>query len=82
VTETVDLQVPLHRRGCGQRLLDAAVAHARSLRLEALRLSARLGTGLPEFYAARGWTEVGRWPGGVRLAPGDDRDEVLFQRVL
>lgn len=72
----------LQGRGGGGRLLDAAVTHARSLRLDRLRLSARSGTGLPEYYAARGWTEVGRWPGAVRLAPGEDRDEVLFQRLL
>lgn len=25
-----------------------------------------------------GRREVGRWPGALRLAPGDDRDEVLM----
>jgi acetyltransferase len=69
-------------QGLGGRLLDAAVAHGRSLGLERLLLSARSGTGLEGFYAARGWTEVGRWPGCLRVAPGDDRDEVWFQRVL
>lgn len=72
----------LQRRGCGARLLDAAVAHARSLRMERLRLSARSGTGLPEFYTARGFSEVGRWPNGLLVGPGDYRDEVLFQREL
>jgi GNAT superfamily N-acetyltransferase len=72
----------LQGRGCGGRLLDAAVAHARSMRMERLRLSCRSGTGLPEFYAAQGWTEVGRWPDGLLIAPGDYRDEVLFQREL
>jgi GNAT superfamily N-acetyltransferase len=72
----------LQRRGHGRWLLDAAVAHGRSLGLERLRLSARSGTGLPEFYTACGWTEVGRWPRGIRVAPGDYRDEVHFQREL
>ncbi len=69
----------LHGRGWGGRLLDAVVAHSRSLGLEQLLLSARSGTPLPAYYAARGWTEVGRWPGAVRVGPGDDRDEVWFQ---
>jgi GNAT superfamily N-acetyltransferase len=69
-------------QGLGGRLLDAAVAYSRSLGLERLLLSVHSGTGLEGCYAARGWTEVGRWPGCVRVAPGDDRDEVWFQRVL
>jgi len=39
--------------------------------LERLLLSVHSGTGLEGCYAARGWTEVGRWPGCVRVAPGD-----------
>ena len=69
-------------QGWGARLLDAAVSHARSMRLEQLLLSARSGTGLPEYYAARGWTEVGRWPRAVRVDTDDYRDEVWFQRLL
>jgi hypothetical protein len=46
--------------------------------LEQLRLAVRGGTGLEHFYARLGWTVIGRWPGALRLAPGDDRDEILM----
>jgi hypothetical protein len=46
--------------------------------LEQLRLAVRGGTGLEHFYARLGWTVNGRWPGALRLAPGDDRDEILM----
>ena len=46
--------------------------------LEQLHLAARGGMGLERFYARLGWREIGRWPGALRLAPGDDRDEVLM----
>jgi len=46
--------------------------------LEQLHLAARGGMGLEHFYAKLGRREIGRWPGAVRLAPGDDRDEVLM----
>jgi hypothetical protein len=46
--------------------------------LEQLHLAARAGMGLEEFYGRLGWREVGRWPGALRLGPGDDRDEVLM----
>lgn len=48
------------------------------LRLEQLRLELRSGQGLEGFYESCGWQEVGRWPGALRLGPGDDRDEVLM----
>ena len=46
--------------------------------LEQLHLAARGGMGLERFYAKLGWREIGRWPGALRLAPGDDCDEVLM----
>jgi hypothetical protein len=46
--------------------------------LEQLHLAVRGGTGLEHFYARLGWRETGRWPGALRLAPGDDRDEILM----
>ncbi|MEU7817989.1 GNAT family N-acetyltransferase [Pseudonocardia sp. NPDC049154] len=72
----------LQGRGLGGRLLDAAVTRAAELGLAQLILSARGGTGLPAWYAARGWTEVGRVPGALRLGPGDVRDEHWFQREI
>jgi hypothetical protein len=46
--------------------------------LEQLHLAARGGMGLEDFYSRLGWQEIGRWPGALRLGPGDDRDEVLM----
>lgn len=63
-------------RGYGARLLTEAVVAARRLGLEALHLTVRGGTGTEAFYAARGFREVGRLPRALRLAPGDDRDEI------
>ena len=34
--------------------------------------------GLEDFYGRLGWKEIGRWPGALRLASDDDRDEVLM----
>jgi hypothetical protein len=34
--------------------------------------------GWPRFYQRLGWEVTGRWPGALRLAPGDDRDEILM----
>ena len=59
-------------RGHGKALLDAAVAHATTMGLEYLMLSARGGTDLPRFYTAQGWTPVGVWPGTLRIGPGPD----------
>lgn len=68
----------LQGRGLGTVLLDAAVAHARETGLAMLTLGARGGTPLPAFYAARGFVEYGRLPGGVLLSPEDARDVHLF----
>ncbi|ANY05472.1 GNAT family N-acetyltransferase [Pseudonocardia sp. HH130630-07] len=68
--------------GLGTALLAAAVELGREIGAELLTLGARGGTPLPAFYAARGFAEYGRLPGGVRLAPGDDRDIHLFARPL
>lgn len=46
--------------------------------LEQLHLAARGGMGLERFYAKLGWREIGRWPGTLRLAPGEDCDEILM----
>lgn len=48
------------------------------LKLEQLHLAARGGEGLEDFYERLGWRETGRWPGALRLAPDDTRDEVLM----
>jgi acetyltransferase len=72
----------LQGRGLGRALLDAAATHARALGLAQLLLSTRGGTSLPGYYAALGWTEVGRFPAALRVGPGDMRDEHWFQLDL
>jgi GNAT superfamily N-acetyltransferase len=67
----------------GQGIGSALMVHARQVArsqmgLEQLRLAVRGGTGLEHFYARLGWAVAGRWPGALRLAPGDDRDEILM----
>ncbi len=74
------VQVHPARQGAGLgRVLRAGVhAIARDEGLEFLRLGARDGTGADTFYRLLGYEEVGRLPGAIRVAPGDDRDELLL----
>lgn len=75
------LQVDPTRQGrrIGSALLAEAARHARDdLGLERLFLSVRSGTGLDGWYARRGYKEVARLPGVLRLAAGDDRDEIVM----
>ncbi|GAA1220170.1 GNAT family N-acetyltransferase [Kitasatospora nipponensis] len=65
-------------RGYGVRLLAEAERIARTWGLSGLRLTARGGMGLEAFYARCGYREVGRVPGAIRVAPGDDRDDITF----
>ncbi|MEV5432867.1 GNAT family N-acetyltransferase [Streptomyces sp. NPDC052701] len=71
---------PRHQgKGHGRDLLAAAADAARTLDgIEAIRLTCRGGLGLERFYASCGYKEVGRVPGAIRLAPGDDRDDVVM----
>ncbi|MFI7146970.1 GNAT family N-acetyltransferase [Nonomuraea sp. NPDC050022] len=66
-------------RGIGAALMHRVRHLAREeMGLEQLHLAARGGVGLEDFYGRQGWKEVGRWPGALRLARGDDRDEILM----
>jgi GNAT superfamily N-acetyltransferase len=71
---------PRHQgRGYGRDLLTAAEEAARSLDgIEAIRLTCRGGNGLERCYGSCGYKEVGRVPGAIRVAPGDDRDDVFM----
>jgi GNAT superfamily N-acetyltransferase len=71
---------PEHRsRGIGTALMHELRRIARDeMGLEQLHLAARGGVGLEDFYTRLGWRETGRWPGKLRLAPDDTRDEVLM----
>ena len=66
-------------QGIGSTLMTRARHVAREeMGLEQLHLALRGGTGLERFYRRLGWQVVGSWPGALRIAPGDDRDEILM----
>ncbi len=72
------------RRGANLGALLMAGLHraARARGVELVTLDYRGGTGLGEFYTRYGYTEVGRVPGAIRVAPGDERDGVIMARAL
>jgi GNAT superfamily N-acetyltransferase len=65
-------------RGHGAALMSEAERIGRAWGLAALHVTVRGGLGLESFYHRLGYREVGRLPGALRVAPGDDRDEVLM----
>jgi GNAT superfamily N-acetyltransferase len=65
-------------RGYGRAIMSEAVRMAESLGLEQLHIEVRSGQGIEKFYSSLGWRIVGRWPLALRVAPGDNRDEVLM----
>ncbi|MFF6997988.1 GNAT family N-acetyltransferase [Streptomyces sp. NPDC008313] len=71
---------PRHQgRGYGRDLLAAAGEAAAGFDgIEAIRLTCRGGLGLERFYASCGYKEVGRVPDAIRVAPGDDRDDITM----
>lgn len=76
---TVMVDPALQGGGSGRALMDAVADAARTMGgVEAIRLSCRGGLGLEHFYAACGYKEVGRVPGAIRVAQGDDRDDITM----
>jgi GNAT superfamily N-acetyltransferase len=72
-------QPAFRNQGIGSALMHQLRRIARDeMGLEQLHLAARGGAGLEDFYTRLGWRETGRWPGKLRLAPGDTRDEILM----
>lgn len=71
---------PRHQgMGYGRDLMAAAADAARGFEgIEAIRLTCRGGTGVDRFYGACGYKEVGRVPGAIRVADGDDRDDITM----
>ena len=65
-------------RQLGVTLMREAERVARAEGLAALHVTVRGGTGVDRFYAGLGYKEVGRIPGALRVADGDDRDEILM----
>jgi GNAT superfamily N-acetyltransferase len=72
----------LQGTGAGRLLLEGLHGLGRELGLEQVLLSVRGGTGIEGFYARLGYVEIGRHPAAIRLAPGDDRDEIVMLREL
>lgn len=65
--------------GVGRALLTELHRSARDdLGLEYLRLEARGGMGLEEFYGHLGWKVTGTWPRALRFTRHGVRDEVLM----
>ncbi len=64
--------------GYGAAIMREAERLGRQLGREALQVTVRGGLGLEQFYQRLGYREVGRLPGALRVAPGDDRDEILM----
>src|SRR5262249_27485767 len=76
---TVMVHPKYQGQGYGRALLAAAADAARTFDgIDAIRLTCRGGLGLERFYGSCGYREVGRVPGAVRVAPGDDRDDVFM----
>jgi GNAT superfamily N-acetyltransferase len=70
---------PSHQgQGLGRVLMTGVHDIARARGWEFLHLTARAGTGVDGFYRGLGYAEVGRLPGAIRVAPGDDRDEIIM----
>ena len=69
-------------KGAGTALMLGLHDLGLRLGLEQLQLSVRGGEGLERFYQRLGYTVVGSHPGAVRVAPGDDRDEIMLVAML
>ncbi|MFE9116756.1 GNAT family N-acetyltransferase [Streptomyces sp. NPDC007172] len=66
-------------KGYGRDLMAATADAVRGLDgIEAIRLTCRGGTGVDRFYGSCGYKEVGRVPGAIRVAEGDDRDDIIM----
>ncbi|MET9518433.1 GNAT family N-acetyltransferase [Streptomyces sp. NPDC002994] len=70
-------------KGYGRDLMAATETAVRGFEgIDAIRLTCRGGTGADRFYGSCGYKEVGRVPGAIRVAPGDDRDDIVMVRQL
>jgi len=65
-------------RGYGAAIMRRAAEVSARLGLAALQVTVRDGHGLDRFYRGLGYREVGRIPGALRVAAGDDRDELFM----
>ena len=69
-------------KGYGAELMREGERVARDMGWEGLYLTVRDGHGIERFYVTLEYKEVGRLPGTLRVAPGDDRDEILMWLAL
>ncbi len=69
-------------QGLGRVLMTGVHDIGRERGWEFLYLTARGGTGVDAFYRGLGYRELGRLPGAIRVAPGDDREEILLHLPL
>jgi ribosomal protein S18 acetylase RimI-like enzyme len=70
------------RQGLGRALMDGIHRAAAADGVELVILEYRGKTGVGAFYRSCGYAEVGRIPGLIRVAAGDDRDSVIMVRRL
>ena len=68
--------------GAGIVLMTGLHGLAVDLGLEHLQLTIRDGHHLEDFYQRFGYRVVGAHPGAIRVAPGDDRDEIMLVAAL
>ncbi|MCE1180233.1 MAG: GNAT family N-acetyltransferase [Micrococcales bacterium] len=69
-------------RGLGLLLMAGLHRVAREDGVEITSLGVRGGTGTTAFYRQCGYEITGRIQGAIRLAPGDDRDDITMSRRL
>lgn len=69
-------------RNLGRLLLAAMHRVARARAVELVTVGVRSGLGITRFYEGAGYDEVGRVPAAIRVAPGDDRDDIVLARRL
>lgn len=72
----------LRGRNLGRLLMAGIHRVARTVGAEILTLDVRSGTGTTGFYEACGYHECGRVLGAIRVAPGDERDDIRMTRRL
>ena len=72
----------LQGAGAGRILMQGLHEMAVELKLEFLCLSVRGGQGIEGFYDHLGYQIYGRIPRAIRVAPGDERDEIQMRRTL
>ena len=72
----------LQGTGAGRTLLEGLHGLAAELGLDHLTLMVRGGLGIEGFYEHLGYEIVGRQPRAIRVAEGDDRDEITMVRRI